>query len=500
MKYVPIACLLCLLVIAAACGGGSESSQEQEPPPPSPPRDVKLTQLSTDTFSNAGSQHATEVEAGSFAFGSTIVTAFQVGRIFSGGAADIGFAISTDQGRSWTNGYLPGITVFEGGGYDAVSDPAVAFDVVHGVWLISSLSIKNVDRVVSSRSADGTDWEDPVIVSRTPDSDKNWIACDNGPSSPFRGHCYTEWDDPSNEGLIWMSTSTDGGLSWGRARNTADQAAGIGGQPVVQPNGTVVVPIEGWAGDKMLAFISTDGGASWQAATEISKIADHLVAGDLRTSALPSAGVDAAGTVYVVWQDCRFRTSCASNDMILSTSSDGVRWSSPTRIPIDPLRSGADHFIPGLAVDPSTSGSFAHLALTYYFYPVAACALTTCDLKAGFIASADGGSTWSKPTTLAGPMATFWLPNTFAGFMVGDYASTVFSGGKAFSIIAIAGGNAGMLFNEPMFATTRGFTVAQQAAVLTSANERPVRNARADHARRSFYDQEEHRYPIRPPR
>jgi hypothetical protein len=39
------------------------------------------------------------------------------------------------------------------------------------------------------------------------------------------------------------------------------------------------------------------------------KIAGHQVAGGLRTDPLPSAQIDAAGTVYVVWQDCAFRRS-----------------------------------------------------------------------------------------------------------------------------------------------------------------------------------------------
>lgn len=39
-----------------------------------------------------------------------------------------------------------------------------------------------------------------------------------------------------------MSASTDGGLTWGPAANTGDNATGIGGQPVVQPNGTVILP------------------------------------------------------------------------------------------------------------------------------------------------------------------------------------------------------------------------------------------------------------------
>src|SRR5207248_3401379 len=90
---------------------------------------VPLTRLSSDPFTNASSQHRTEVEPDSFSFGSTIVSAFQVGRFFDGGATDIGFAVSNDGGATWQNGFLSGITKFRGGGpFDRASDPSVTFD------------------------------------------------------------------------------------------------------------------------------------------------------------------------------------------------------------------------------------------------------------------------------------------------------------------------------------------------------------------------------------
>src|ERR687888_494122 len=48
---------------------------------------VPLLQISSDPFTNPTSQHATEVEPDTFAFGSTIVAAFQAGRFVSGGGA-----------------------------------------------------------------------------------------------------------------------------------------------------------------------------------------------------------------------------------------------------------------------------------------------------------------------------------------------------------------------------------------------------------------------------
>ena len=495
MKFLQTAVLLGMLICFAACGGGSNPQPMQ--PTTTPPPSVPLTQLSKDTFTNSTSQHATEVEASAFSSGSVIVSAFQVGRIFGGGASDIGFASTSDHGATWAAGFLPGITVYDKGAFSAASDPVVAFDAAHATWLISSLAIANSDQVAVSRSPDGINWDNPVVVSTTPDADKNWITCDNTQASPYFGHCYIEWDDPSTQDRIWMSTSTNGGLTWTPASNTADLAAGIGGQPVVQPGGTVIVPIENTAGDRMLAFTSANGGKGWNAATTISTITDHTVAANLRTSPLPSAAIDGAGTVYAVWQDCRFRASCASNDLVMSTSTDGTTWTTPARIPIDPITSAADHFIPGLCVEPGTSGATAHLALAYYFYPSANCDASTCALYAGFISSPDGGSTWTAPTTLAGPMAPGWLPNTFAGLMVGDYVASAYSGGKAFAIFAAAAANSGTLFDEPIYTTTTGLAAAQHAAALSSFAEQPVPQPHSDHARHQFYDQE-HRYPITP--
>src|SRR6266704_4710115 len=104
--------------------------------------------LSTDPFTHttcaasATTNHHTEVEPDTFSNGSTIVATFQVGRISDGGSCAIGFATSTDNGASWTSGLLPGITKYVGGGpNDRATDASVAYDVRHGVWLISSLTL-----------------------------------------------------------------------------------------------------------------------------------------------------------------------------------------------------------------------------------------------------------------------------------------------------------------------------------------------------------------------
>ena len=164
-----------------------------------------------------------------------------------------------------------------------------------------------------------------------------------------------------------MSTSTDGGVTWLPART--NNAGIIGGQPVVQPNGTVVVPTANANETAIGAYRSTDGGVSWSSVTTIATISHHRVAGSLREGPLPSAEVAGDGTVYVAWSDCRFRRSCKANDIVYSNSDTGSGWSAVKRVPIDATTSGVDHFIPGLAVNAATSGSTTQLGLTYYYYP-----------------------------------------------------------------------------------------------------------------------------------
>ncbi|HWZ75621.1 MAG TPA: sialidase family protein [Candidatus Sulfotelmatobacter sp.] len=466
----------------AACGGSSSTSTSTSTQTGNPVG-PNLIQVSSDPFTVAPGQHATEVEPHLLSNGTTMVAAFQVGRIAPGGATDIGWATSTDGGVTWTQGSLPGLTKGEGSGpYDAASDPAVAFDAKHNMWMIASLPLSSTSQtpaVVVSRSTDGLNWGTPISVDPlAPSSDKNWIVCDSWPTSPHYGNCYTEWDDPFNNDEILMSTSTDGGLTWGVPTPTANSAAGIGGQPLVQPNGTVVVPIETGV---MAAFLSSNGGASWTAPVTISSIQFHADAGGIRSGPLPSAAVDGGGTIWNVWEDCRFRSGCLTNDLVYSTSADGVTWSAVTRIPIDDTSSTVDHFIPGIGIDPATSGTSAHVALHYYYYPQSSCSAATCQLFVGYISSANSGSTWNTPATLtSAAMPLNWLANSQNGLMVGDYIATAFVNGVPHGVFAVAqknnvGFGGSPTFKEAIY-TAKGLSVTASARQLSSAHDKPLHN------------------------
>jgi hypothetical protein len=442
-----------------------------------------VAKISLDPFTNPSSQHATEVEPSIFASGTTIVAVSQEGRFTDGGASDITFATSLDRGNTWKYGSLPGITKIQNGKnrFDRVSDPSVTYDAVHGLWLTASLPLVGTtgQMPLVSSSANGLTWNDPLEVAANNGDfiDKSWIVCDNGTASRFHGNCYVEFDDNSQGDVVYMTTSHDGGKTWSKPFNPPN-AGGLGGQPVVQPNGTVVVPyLPG--GGAILAFRSTDGGTSWSQSVTAAPENDHLVAGDLRTSPLPSARVDDGGTVYVVWQDCSFRSGCRTNDIVMTTSSDGVHWSRVARIPIDAVSSPVDHFIPGIAVEPGTAGTAAHLGLAYYFYPHGNCSVSTCALSLGYIASTDGGATWGAPIALGPSSHVTWLANTTQGYMAGDYIAATFSGADV-HVAATLALKPKTKFDQ--FLVTNAQPLPASTLHISSRSELPLPNAHSDHA------------------
>jgi hypothetical protein len=421
--------------------------------------EVVSRRLSVDPYTNEDSQHETAVEPDSAASGSTVVAVFQVGRREEGAASNIGTAVSNDAGRTWQRSFVPGITAnaTPPGPEAAGSDPSVAFDAVHGVWLVTTLALEGEQspHIWVSRSTDGKSWSAPIDASDGVILDKEWIACDNGPASPFRGRCYLEYTDDSKNQTV-SQFSTDGGLTW-----SAPVRAGsllVGTQPVVRPDGTLVVVAGDYRGaaglsGSMVALRSTDGGVTF-ARIGVSDLqaADN---GPMRAISLPSLDVDSNGTIYAVWHDCRFRASCARNDMVLSTSADGLTWSAPARIPLAPASSGESFFIPGLAADPAHPG---RLGLVYAYFHAGSChgngAASACLLGIGFAQSRDAGKTWTVQRLDTQPFSTTWASRSDGGRMIGDYFAVSFAGDRVVPVFPLATSPVKSRFRQGIFAAS----------------------------------------------
>jgi hypothetical protein len=403
----------------------------------------------------ASAQHATIAEPDTFAFGNVVVVAFQAGRFRDGGGAvNTGWATSRDGGRTWRSGFLPALTVASepAGRWQRASDPVVAYDAAHSVWLIASLAFTAGDAaaVVVSRSHDGLRWSAPVTVVEAPWRrdlllDKEWVVCDNGHASPHRGSCYVTYSDFRTLRLEFTA-SRDGGVTWEPPVATPDDAGrtSIRGrwapapQPVVQLDGDLIVPY--YDETRVAAVRSVDGGRSFSPSVTVGPTTFKPTPG-LRAPPLPSAEVDRNGTVYVVWPDCRSQSQCAFNDLVLSRSADGVSWSVPARLPTAPRSARADLVIPGLGVDPQKVG---RLAVAFYVYRPGEL------LDVNFVSSRNGGRTWTPPRRLnAQTMRLDWVAQS-GGAMVGDYISMSFTAGRAVLAFPIAAPST--RFDQPLFA------------------------------------------------
>jgi hypothetical protein len=419
-----------------------------------------VVRVATDSTVDSGAQHATMVEPDAAAVGSTVVTVFQSGRFFDGGAAVIGFGVSQDGGRTWRSGALPALTSASTppGPFRRASDPVVAWDELHSRWLATTLALGASSSGVSvSTSGDGSTWSSPAMAVVAPlgggdegtNLDKEWLTCDNARTSPFFGRCYLVYTDFRRNGLGFQSSS-DGGVTWTAPITIRVTADVPGPQLAVRPNGQLVLVVLGK--DSVQSIRSDDGGATFSQPQTIAalRVRTHPFRRDfMRVFPLPSADADAAGTVYAVWFDCRFRPGCRADDAVLARSA-GNSWTRPRRIPLVPRTSATDVVLPSLGVDPSAKG---RLVLTYYTLAPAGCGPAACRVNAWQTTSRTAGSRWTVPRRLnATPMRLAWLPETASGHMVGDYFGAVVAAGRAVSVAPLARAPRGGRFDQAIHA------------------------------------------------
>jgi hypothetical protein len=190
----------------------------------------------------------------------------------------------------------------------------------------------------------------------------------------------------------------------------------------VLPSGRVVIAY--YDEDKVSALRSDDGGATWT--TQLGIVAaGYRTHGGLRAAPLPTSAVSSDGRAYVAWTDCAFRPGCPANDVVYTSSTDGIAWTPLTRVPTG----GGDVELPGLDADPSRPG---RLALTYYVY-------NGSSLDVRFVWSKDAGATWSRSQLLnSRRVPVSGIAQTSLGSMVGDYISTSFAGGRAVPVFVLA--------------------------------------------------------------
>jgi hypothetical protein len=329
------------------------------------------------------------------------------------------FYTTFDGGHTWRTGDIsveaPGKKARTG------SDPVTSFDVKHGVAIHSSLNFQNDGcdgDVVASVSKDGgLHWDTVVEVgdaggpSQCEDNglfnDKEWIATDNNPRSPFYGRTYVTWTAflSANvavlESPIWEAHSDDGGLTWTTPKEISGsnpglctfQVDGPAGQCdedqfssiAIGPNGTVYVSFINdqnqalWEpgevfDDQFLLVKSTDGGASWSPPAQIATLEDGsrdypisvdgrqtLTNYQLRVASATDIAADPRtnGLLYFVFFDNRNGVHDVDNPVtntdvfLVKSTNGGGSWSAPVRVNPADGGAGNDQWFPWVDVSPT---------------------------------------------------------------------------------------------------------------------------------------------------
>ncbi len=297
-----------------------------------------------------------------------LLAGYQEGRFADGGARTLSYAFSKNNGKTWTEGLMPGLTPVTGGSFQRASDPWVAYGPGNRAYYASILfNETNPDNgVFLSSSADGgKTWGPPVAVhlgGSVEFDDKEAVVADSRTDSPFRGRVYVGWDSVRNDGneILRVAWSDDGGQTFSQPAALHSQGANLGIIPLVGPGGVVHAVWFHADGNNcpcsLLTSRSDDGGSTWSAPVKVADLRGPAVP-NLRTGGLPTAAVDPrSGRLYTVWQD---DLGTGVDAVLIARSDDGgANWSAPEILSED---TGASSFTPGLAVGPT-----GRVAVSYY--------------------------------------------------------------------------------------------------------------------------------------
>ena len=338
-----------------------------------------------------------------------------------------GVNASFDGGRTWTptlpSGFLPGITRFTNdpdvpgtGDGDFGGDPAVAFDPNSGTAYFACFSYLGTSTMLLlSRSNDGgRTWQagggiDPLALV----SAFNGNGTAKGSNGQFPDHeamsvgndgtIYVTWAQFHGFGSnspVWISTSTDGGRSFGRpvklssgnVRSDQDQRI------VTNTSGSVAYvtfdnAIQGGKGTAMFVSKSTDHGKSWGTPQQFGVFSNpvclfppscfNISGGEFRgPGSYPAPAYNPVDhRLYVAYADIQngrgqiFITSADENDL--------TRWSEPKAV----APASGDRFAAELSIASNGRIDIA-------FYDRSYTQNTKVDLT--YATSSDFGATWKS--------------------------------------------------------------------------------------------------------
>ncbi len=248
-------------------------------------------------------------------------------------------------------------------GYRVSIDAHIAYgpnDVAYLVYIgMDSMSFgapttKHGEYLLRSRDG-GRTWSAPVaLVERAETHGGNLDHFPQFAIDPRGGTAYVMWDlyklDGTEKEAIVVRTADDG-ETWSAPRSVGTHPIG-GHSAVVGPDGTVYAAYGLWPDDDVvIVATSRDGGETFSEGVRALELSEPMRIHEFpRNAVIPTLGVDASGTLYLVCGDSRH----GDRDVFVVSSHDGgSTWSEPVRVNDDAVGNGRDQAMETLAVDPA---------------------------------------------------------------------------------------------------------------------------------------------------
>jgi hypothetical protein len=218
------------------------------------------------------------------------------------------------------------------------------------------------------RALDSTNNQNSLSFGHV--EDKQWIAVNHVPGSPYQDHVYAMWttfNGANGNGKIMVAVSRDRGQTFSRAVQLTTPSATTPGNtfvyPSIGPDGTIYVAFEGGFDlnknkvGHIYVTSSTDDGLTWgpfvAAASPIENPLGYFPPTNFRDGILESfaASPTYRGHLYLTYEN--WDPDASHSDVYFTQSTDGgAKWSAPALVNDDANTGSTDQFQPSVAAGP----------------------------------------------------------------------------------------------------------------------------------------------------